>query len=229
VNALNDAFVSLDVLNASFRASLDTVSRVSTYRSPRRAQAAAETRAAILDAAENLFAANGYAKTTVAQIAAAADVAANTVYTSLGGKPQLVVTLSERAAADPVIATTLDSIETLTDGPGIIRRLAAGTGEMRRKQLPSITVMLDNVTADPLIARVAEDILKLVRDRVDRVAARLAGQGLLRAGVTAARAGDVLWFYFGIAPWRELHDLGWSWDEAEAWLAEQAIGALLDA
>jgi AcrR family transcriptional regulator len=202
---------------------------VSTYRSPRREQAAADTRAAILDAAEKLFVANGYAKSTVAQIAVAADVAANTVYTSLGGKPQLVVALIERAAADPAISTTLDSIETLSDGPGIIRRLAAGTGEVRRKQLSSITVVLDNVTVDPLIARVADDILKLLRDRMNQVAARLAEQDLLREGVTAAHAGDVLWFYFGIAPWRELRGLGWSWDRAEVWLADQAIGALLDA
>lgn len=213
---------------AADRPPADIVTRVSTYRSPRRERAAADTQVAILDAAEKLFAAHGYAKTTVAQIAAEADVAANTVYTSLGGKPQLVVALSRRAAADPMIAATLDSIDTLTEGPAIIRRLAAGTGEMRREQLTSITLMLDNVTADPLIAQVADDILELVRNRVNRVAARLAEQGLLREGVTTARAGDVLWFYFGISPWRELHGLGWSWDEAEAWLAAQAIGALLD-
>src|SRR5882757_9367772 len=124
------------------------------YRSPRREQAAAETRTAILDAAEKLFAANGYAATTVNEVAAAATVGPNTVYTSVGGKPQLVVALVERAAADPLIIASLDDIDALTDGPEIIKRLAAGTTAARRSQQRAITVMLDNVAADPSIAEV---------------------------------------------------------------------------
>ena len=45
-----------------------------------RQQAATATRDAILGAAQDLFATQGYPRTTVAQIAAAAQVAANTVY-----------------------------------------------------------------------------------------------------------------------------------------------------
>ena len=60
------------------------------YNSPRRQQAAAATREAIVDAAQELFAAQGYGRTTVAQIAELAQVAANTVYTSVGGKADLV-------------------------------------------------------------------------------------------------------------------------------------------
>lgn len=200
---------------------------MSPYRSPRRTQAAADTRNAILDAAEELFIANGYAKTSVAQVAAAAEVAANTVYTGFGGKAQLVVALIERAAADPVITRTLDGVETLTDGREIIRRLAAGTGAMRRGRLATITIMMDNTTADPLIADAATRVLKLLRSRISGVAARLVAAKAVRDGITARRAADVLWFYFGVSSWRELHTLGWPQREAESWLAEQAIAALI--
>jgi len=46
-----------------------------SYNSPRRQQAAAATREAIIEAALELFACQGYARTTVAQIAEAARVA----------------------------------------------------------------------------------------------------------------------------------------------------------
>jgi AcrR family transcriptional regulator len=197
------------------------------YRSPRREQAAAETRTAILDAAEKLFAANGYAATTVNEVAAAATVGPNTVYTSVGGKPQLVVALIERAAADPLISASLDTMDTLTDGPEIIRLLAADTSAARRGRQATVAVMLDNLTTDPLIAEAAERASALVRQRLRRIAARLTAIQALRDGTTTARAAAILWFYFGFAPWRELRNLGWTWKETERWLAEQAISALI--
>lgn len=198
------------------------------YRSPRREQAAAETRTAILDAAEKLFAANGYAATTVNEVAAAATVGPNTVYTSVGGKPQLIVALIERAAADPLISASLEDIDALTDGPEIIRRLAAGTSAARRSQQRTIAVMLDNLTTDPLIADAAERTGALLRQRLQQIAARLTAVRALRDGMTTARATAVLSFYFSFTSWRELRSLGWTWKETERWLAEQAISALID-
>jgi AcrR family transcriptional regulator len=68
------------------------------YRSQRRASAAAETRRFVLEAALAAFGEHGYVKATIAGIAARADVAVNTVYASVGGKPQLLVALIEDAA-----------------------------------------------------------------------------------------------------------------------------------
>lgn len=198
-----------------------------TYRSPRREQAAADTRTAILDAAEELFVAHGYASTTVNQVAAAAEVAPNTVYTSIGGKPQLVVALIERAMDDPLIIASLDDIATLTDGEEIIFRLAAGTGATKRSQQHTIVIMLDNATADPTIAEAAERAIATLRQRFHRVAARLVAIKAVREGITPTRATAILWFYFGFTSWRELRGLGWTWKETERWLAEQAVTALL--
>jgi len=198
-----------------------------TYRSPRREKAAADTRVAILGAAERLFAEQGYATTTVNQVAAAAAVAPNTVYTSVGGKPQLVVALAERAAASPLISTSLDEMDTLTDGREIIRLLAAGTTVTRRSQQRAIAVLLDNVTADPLIAEAAKRTTTVLRQRLHRIAARLTEIRALPEGMTTARAAAILWFYFSFTAWRELRALGWTWKETEQWLADQAITALV--
>ena len=67
------------------------------YDATRRREGAARTRAAILDAARELFAERGYAATAMTAIADRAGVALDTVYASVGRKPQLARLLIETA------------------------------------------------------------------------------------------------------------------------------------
>src|SRR5687767_5505675 len=60
------------------------------YHSPRRREQAAQTRAAILDAAEALFVRDGYASTTMSAIAGEAGVALKTVYLAFETKSRLL-------------------------------------------------------------------------------------------------------------------------------------------
>ena len=196
------------------------------YRSPRREQHAAQTRDAILDAAEELFASGGYAQTTVGQVAAAAQVATNTVYTSIGGKPQLVLALAERAMADPVIGESLAAVDAADTAAEILRMIAWGTAGTMRRQQRVITVLFDNAHADPLIGDMAEHADRRYRQNLDRSARRLGELRALRPGVDEAQASDVLWFYFGWQSLRKLNEMGWTWERIERWLLAQAIAAL---
>ncbi|HWG27595.1 TetR/AcrR family transcriptional regulator [Actinospica sp.] len=199
-----------------------------TYRSPRRDQNAAQTRDAILDAAEELFATSGYAQTTVGNVANAAQVATNTVYTSVGGKPQLVLALTERGMADPAIAQSLDGIDAADSAAEVLRLLAWGTGQTTLRHLRVITVLYDNALADPLIADMAQHANLRYRQNLDRAARRLGELHALRPDVDQAQASDVLWFYFGWVAWRQLHEMGWAPERAEQWLLTQATAALLE-
>src|SRR5580692_11557158 len=67
------------------------------YDASKRRQAAARTRQAILDAALELFTDPGYAATPMTAIAQRADVALDTVYASVGRKPELARLLIETA------------------------------------------------------------------------------------------------------------------------------------
>src|SRR6266568_5055906 len=67
------------------------------YDASKRRQAAARTRTAILDAALQLFAGQGYAATPMTAIAEQAGVALDTVYASVGRKPELARLLIETA------------------------------------------------------------------------------------------------------------------------------------
>ena len=196
------------------------------YRSPRRNQSAAQTRDAILDAAEELFATSGYARTTVSSVADAAQVATNTVYTSIGGKPQLVLALAERGMSDPAIGQSLADIRAADNAEEVLRVVAWGTGTTAQRQLAVITVLFDNAHADPLIADTAERANLRYRQNLDLAARRLGDLHALREGVDQAQASDVLWFYFGWFSWRNLHQMGWTWERAEQWLLGQATAAL---
>src|SRR6266446_2327154 len=60
------------------------------YKSPRRQEQAAETQTRILRAAHDLFASQGYGRTTIVEIAEAAGVAVETVYAAFHNKPTLL-------------------------------------------------------------------------------------------------------------------------------------------
>src|SRR5208282_534520 len=69
---------------------------MSGRRPNRREVAAAETRREILRAARRLFAAHGYAGTSLQQIAEESGVAVQTIYSSVGSKAALVLALNDR-------------------------------------------------------------------------------------------------------------------------------------
>jgi len=197
------------------------------YRSSVRARHAEDTRRTIVEAATELFASQGYARTSVAAVAAAAGVAVNTVYTSVGGKPALIMALSEDGAEDTTAIETVRRIEETDDPAEILRLTAFGTARVRRARWRVLAILLDNRTADPDVGAAADAATRVVRDRLDLVAARLVETGGLDVGLDVGRVSEVLWFYFGFEAWRTARGLGWEWDDAAAWLASQAASALL--
>ena len=198
-----------------------------SYNSPRRQQAAAATREAIIEAALELFACQGYARTTVAQIAEAARVAANTVYTSVGGKPQLLAAITESGTGDPDVAETLTAVARTSDPAEVIRLTAAGTRRVNERRAKAVAVLLDSAQADPAAAEMLQVTVRSYRETLGTLAGRLEDLGAVRSP-DLNRAADIFWYLFGWTSWRTLiTDLGWSWDDAEQWLAQRGIDALL--
>jgi AcrR family transcriptional regulator len=198
-----------------------------SYNSPRRQQAAAATREAIIEAALELFACQGYARTTVAQIAEAARVAANTVYTSVGGKPQLLAAITDSGTGDPDVAETLTAVARTSDPAEVIRLTAAGTRQVNERRAKAVAVLLDSAQADPAAAEMLQVTVRYYRESLGTLAGRLEDLGAVQSP-DLNRAADIFWYLFGWTSWRTLiTDLGWSWDAAEQWLAQRGIDALL--
>src|SRR5690348_10687429 len=91
-----------------------------TYDSSRRKRQAEQTRAEVLVAAMELFNTRGWAETTLADVAAAAGVAVETIYKGFRSKKQLV-----RDAMDAAVVGDADPVPFVERDPFL--RLGTGT------------------------------------------------------------------------------------------------------
>lgn len=193
----------------------------------RRAEYAAATRTAIVEAARSCFARRGYFATKVEDIAAQARVAPATVYAVTGGKRGLVRTLVDQWSQAPIVADTLARLGSLEDADRILQETAVAVRAMRETYGDIMRLVL---TTAPHSDEVAEDLRVATgryRDAIAVVASRLHAVGGLREGMDVAEATDILWFYFGYAGlFTLIDDNGWTYERSQEWLVARAAAAL---
>ncbi|WP_086666663.1 TetR/AcrR family transcriptional regulator [Lentzea kentuckyensis] len=200
------------------------------YDSGGRKRQAEQTRAAVLDAAQRLFLANGYAGTAIADVATAAGVSVETVYKRFRGKAGLVRALRERALAGvgPVHAEQRSDTLRGEDPHTLVRGWGMLAAEVAPLVAPILLLVRDGAVHDQDLARLRDE---LDDDRFSRMkdnARALHDRGHLRPGVSLEEAAEVLWTY--TAP--ELFELlvlrrGWSAGRFGAFVADSLASALL--
>ena len=202
------------------------------YDSRGRLEQARKNREAILDAARSAFATDGYASTTVAAIAGKAGVSPETVYKTFGGKPGLVRAIYERGLAGrgptpaPERSDAMSARE--TDPRGLIRQWGALTAEVSPLVSPILLLARSAAAVDAELQALLDesDASRLARMRQN--AHVLARRGFLREGMTADRAGEIMWTYSS----PELYELlvvrrGWTPAHYGDFVADALIAALL--
>jgi len=193
----------------------------------RRARQAAETRREILEAARRLFVERGYAATSVADVAAAAGVAIQTIYASVGSKRALLGSLADHLDAESGVPEALRAIRGATDarevirhGVGITRRFNEGGGDILRA-LASAAAVEPEMAA--LLAEGQRRHRAGTRSAVELIASRWG----LRDPMTTDRGAAIFATITSIASWQGLHDdHGWSFDEIEDWMVATLVAAL---
>lgn len=211
-----------------------------TYRSEHRARQAASTRSAILDAARRLYPERGYAGTTVAAIAAAAGVAAITVYSTFGSKRSLLQQLIHIAITgdeDPSPIIERDeprAVMTLTDQRAQIRAFAESIAAIMERVAPLLAVLADASRTEPDMAGQYDDTLRERRRSMREVAVAIARNGPLREGVSVDRAAETIWALTSAEMvllltqrlgWSRLQYTGWLTDSLSALLLPPQLGA----
>ena len=207
------------------------------YDSERRKAQAARTRARIVEAAGRLFVERGYAGATIPAIAAEAGVAVETVYRASSGKAGLlgdavraaVAGGAERAA---VPVAERPAVRRMIDEPDPVRQLGlyAATQPGIWLRVGPLLQVLDAVSSsDPVLAelrdRVAAERREGLRSGLGRL---LAQRGVLRPGLSAQRAGDIVYAVCGQATYHSLvTQCGWTEQEYQDWLAETLVAVLL--
>jgi AcrR family transcriptional regulator len=195
------------------------------YDASKRRQAAARTRTAILDAALELFAGQGYTATPMAAIAEQAGVALDTVYASVGRKPQLARLLIEAAisgSSQAVPAEERDYVRAIQAAPDAGTKIAIYASAMRMiagRLAPVLSILQQAAPAEPELAALWREIAERRAANMRRFVADLAAVAPLR--VDLDEAADIVWATN--AP--ELYQLlagqrGWSPERYEHFLAD---------
>ncbi|MEU9545280.1 MULTISPECIES: TetR/AcrR family transcriptional regulator [Streptomyces] len=198
------------------------------YRAGRRAEAAAETRAAILDAALRLFMERGYGKVTVSDIARESGTAVPTVYASTGGKAAILAHLIGEGMDDPIVDETLAAVRASSDPRETVAAATHGVRIDNERYSALLQVLVTAAALDETAAETLTDANRVYREALAVVAGRLADLHALGKGLTQGRATDILWFFLGHQSWHlYVADCGWSWNDTEHWLVEQVSAALL--
>ena len=203
------------------------------YDSPRRQAQARETWCRILTAATDLFVERGYAATSMAAIAAAAEVAPQTVHATFGTKAALLgaavdvamagddepVAIVDRPETQAVLAARSASEAAAGFGRNVTALLArAGRLIHAADAAPDPDGELDALRRAGHRARLAD---------MRRVAAAFADAGFLRDGIDAALAADILWTLASPDAFAAFTGtLGWSTARYERWLVASIERAL---
>lgn len=194
-------------------------------RSGTRREAAAATRQRILGAASELFLANGYASTTIKQVADRAAVAVQTVYWTFGTKTALVTGIRDAWLREARTSERLADVLAIADHGD---RLAAAAAFMRRQWetgASAVAIQQDAARSDP---RVRAEIESVLADR-SRQLARIVQpiRPDLRHEVRPDEAVDVFLALTSFETYRELRARRWSNDRYERWLARTLRESLL--
>ena len=169
------------------------------YSSARRAELAARTRADVLAAAHELFLERGYAAAAVTEIARRAGVNVDTVYTSVGRKPQLMLGVIDRALGSsdqPVPALERDYVKAVRAAPTAalkLRTYADALGRLLPRVSPLFTALREAALTDPECAHVHEHIARRRASNMRLLAADLRATGELRPGLDDDEVAELIW------------------------------------
>lgn len=184
------------------------------------------TRRRICQAAELLFARDGYGATTLRAIAAEAGVAVQTVYAVFGSKAGILETLRDGVRDDPEAESLFRAA---LSEPAAAQRLELFARSIRRRWERGASVVMihrDAALTDPAVRAGVEDVLERRRVGLRHLADALASD--LTAGTGPEQAAAVLDALTLPEVWAELVDVhGWTPDEYEAWLSESLQRQLL--
>jgi AcrR family transcriptional regulator len=165
------------------------------YRSPRRREQAEETRRAVLEAARELFGGVGYPDTAVAEVARRAGVSVDTVYASVGRKPQLLLAAHDLAlgGADAEQRDYVRRVRAAPDAATKIAVYADALGRLLPQTVPLAEALRVAGQTDPDCRAVAEqqDARRAANMRL--FAADLRATGELREDLTDDEVADLVW------------------------------------
>jgi len=197
-----------------------------SYCSPQRREQAVATRLSVLAAARDLLQDKGYAATTVADVARLAGVSVDTVYASVGRKPELVLAVIDMVlggADEPVPADQRDYVQAIRTEPTAVGKIELYAATVARLIPRTATLQEALRKAGETDADCAATWRHLVTRRAANMrlfAGDLRSTGELRDDLTDEEVADVVWSTNAAEYWLLLNQRGWTPARYEALLVD---------
>lgn len=209
----------------------DPVKKRRAYRSVRRAEQAEETRRRILDAARKVFIAKSYAGTTMAQVAAEAGTAVETIYAAFGTKAELLASaVRALLVVDGKAPHQTDDAEAVRREPDPrehVRKFAASIARLLAGVSPIFDVVA-SARSEPEIGALYRRMQKARFENLRAMIGWLDEKRGLRRGLDPDTAAETVWALASPELYRLLtHERGWSRQRYATWLADTLIAALV--
>lgn len=198
-----------------------------TVKLSHRERQAQATREAVARAARRLFAANGYAATSIAAISEEADIPMPTIYSAFGNKPAILEEIRQRWIAESdALELHGDALEA-SDARGSLRLAAHWIRRQMEIGSDVIAMYQEAARTDPRTAETWRQVLVGREGAVRSLLEKLLRQSPGR--LEPARALDVYVTCTLPEVYRTLvTERGWSPDQYEAWLANLLTREILD-
>ncbi len=194
----------------------------------RRAVQAEQTRLEILGAARRHFATKGYAATSLKEIAADAGVSVQTVYDSVGSKPDLVRRLNDLIDVEAGVGEIAMAIGTESDPAVLVAIPARVTRRIVERCDDLVRASFDGARAEPDLAPLAEEGDGDTGAAPRSLPTRLATLEALDPGLTVEAAAHTIAALSDIRVALILvDDHGFDLDHLEAWIATTTSRAVL--
>jgi AcrR family transcriptional regulator len=170
-----------------------------SYRSAVRADRATATRRLILAAAREHFVRDGYAATTVSAIAATARVSVDTLYASVGRRPQLMLAVIDMTLGDSPDALAAEQrgyVQQIRAAPTAREKIAvyvAALGDLLSKVAPLQDALHRAGESDEACASAERSLVERRASNMRLFAADLRATGELRDDLTDDDVADLVW------------------------------------
>jgi AcrR family transcriptional regulator len=182
------------------------------------------TERAVLQAARELFEEQGYATTTMSQIAARADCAERTLFLRFTSKAHLLRRLVDETLAGSLVddapaddrRTTMFTASTLEDR---LRAFAEGSADVLARTGPIFAVAREAEASEPVVAEAFDQGRRGSMAASRKLWRRLSEDGLLHPGVDVGWVSDTAGLLVAADTYLVMRTtLGWSRDDFAAWL-----------
>jgi AcrR family transcriptional regulator len=208
------------------------VKKSRSYDSSGRQEQARQTKLAVIRAAQRLFVDQGYGRTTIAEVAAAAGVSAETVYAAFKNKPTLlhrVWDITIGGDDEEVIFHERPEVIAIRNEPDLAKRLmlhARFSTATARRVTPFLRAVQGAAGSEPAAAEMLAEINRQRLMGLTVMASEAAKTGQL--AVTEEECRDIVWAFTDGTLWHQLvNERGWTDDRFADWLGRMWVRMLV--